>query len=122
MGVVAAPDHNTGPGGDYYFAWMRDGALSMNAWQMTAANFSDAEAKMDSWLSWVERSQQQHAVHEGTDILTEPKFVIPNGTPFLGGWCRPQTDGPGLRAITLMDFVVDKPSVAVRAWNVIKQD
>ena len=23
--VVAAPDHNTGPGGDYYFHWERDG-------------------------------------------------------------------------------------------------
>ena len=22
--VVAAPDHNTGPGGDYYFHWERD--------------------------------------------------------------------------------------------------
>ena len=28
--VVAAPDHATGPGGDYYFAWMRDGALSID--------------------------------------------------------------------------------------------
>ena len=25
--VMASPDHATGPGGDYYFAWARDGAL-----------------------------------------------------------------------------------------------
>jgi hypothetical protein len=57
--VVAAPDHNTGPGGDYYYAWMRDGALSMNAYMATAATFEDTEQKMDSWLAWVERGQNQ---------------------------------------------------------------
>ena len=29
--VEAAPDHNT-PGGDYFFDWMRDGALSMRTY------------------------------------------------------------------------------------------
>ncbi len=53
--VVAAPDHNTGPGGDYYFAWMRDGALSMNSLLQVKAFDSDVETKMDHWLSWVER-------------------------------------------------------------------
>jgi hypothetical protein len=28
---VAAPDHDT-PGGDYFFDWMRDGALSMRTY------------------------------------------------------------------------------------------
>jgi glucoamylase len=119
--VVAAPDHNTGPGGDYYYAWMRDGALSMNAYQMTADTFADAEAKMDSWLSWVERSGNQPDPND-IDILTEPKFLIPSGKPFTGGWCRPQNDGPGLRAITLIALAKHKPSVQQRAWNVIKQD
>jgi len=119
--VVAAPDHNTGPGGDYYFAWMRDGALSMNAYQLTASKFEDAEKKMDSWLAWVERGQNQPDPN-GIDILTEPKFLIPSGKPFPGGWCRPQNDGPGLRAITLMALAKNKPSVAQRAWNVIKMD
>jgi len=36
------------------------------------------------------------------DVRVEAKFEIPSGTPFNGGWCRPQTDGPGLRAITLI--------------------
>jgi glucoamylase len=119
--VVAAPDHNTGPGGDYYFAWMRDGALSMNAYMQTAPAFAEAEKKMDSWLAWVERNQQE-ADPNGIEILTEPKFVIPSGTPFTGGWCRPQNDGPGLRAITLMALAENKPSVADRVWNVIKAD
>jgi glucoamylase len=118
--VVAAPDHNTGPGGDYYFAWMRDGALSMHAYLQTT-EFKDAEAKMDSWLSWVEKAQHQSDPN-GINILTEPKFVIPEGTPFTGGWCRPQNDGPGLRAITLMALAGAKPDVAKRAWELIKMD
>jgi len=119
--VVAAPDHNTGPGGDYYYAWMRDGALSMNAYMMTAAKFSDVEQKMDSWLAWVERGQNQPDPNN-INILTEPKFEIPSGKPYAGGWCRPQNDGPGLRSITLMALVESKPSVGDRAWAAIKAD
>lgn len=37
--VVAAPDHNT-PGGDYYFAWMRDGALSMRTYMELNDDYS----------------------------------------------------------------------------------
>lgn len=119
--VVAAPDHNTGPGGDYYFAWMRDGALSMHAYLETSSSLADAEAKMDSWLKWVKRSQNQPDPN-GIDILAEPKFVIPGGTPFTGGWCRPQNDGPGLRAITLMAYAAAKPSVMQDAWALAKVD
>merc|ERR1719158_1395293 len=66
--VVAAPDHHTGPGGDYYYAWMRDGALSMNALQLTAAKFSDVAPFFDRWLAWVEKSQTQPDPN-GIDIL-----------------------------------------------------
>jgi len=52
--------------------------------------------------------------------MTEPKFNIPEGTPFSGGWCRPQNDGPGLRAITLMAYADEKPAVAERAWKLVK--
>ena len=34
-------------------------------------------------------------------LITEPKFEIPSGDPYTGGWCRPQTDGPALRAMAL---------------------
>jgi len=119
--VVAAPDHNTGPGGDYYFAWMRDGALSMHAFLQTTPNLADVETKMDHWMAWVERSETQ-APTEGRDVMTEPKFVIPSGKPFPGGWCRPQNDGPGLRAITLMAYAAAKPSVAQRAWTSVKRE
>jgi len=119
--VVAAPDHNT-PGGDYFFAWMRDGALSMNAYMQTADAFGlDEKKTTDAWLAWVERAQNQ-ADPNGIDILTEPKFSIPSGVPYTGAWCRPQNDGPGLRAITLMALVDRNPSAADRAWKVMKQE
>jgi len=119
--VVAAPDHNTGPGGDYYYAWMRDGALSMNAYQMTASSYADVDEKMEKWLAWTERMQGQSDPH-GIEIFTEPKFEIPSGKPFAGAWCRPQNDGPGLRAITLMAMAGNKPSIAERIWNAVKPE
>jgi glucoamylase len=120
--VVAAPDHDTGPGGDYYFAWQRDGALSMNAFMQTSPQFdADVEKKMEDWLSWVERSMNQPPV-EDRDLMAEPKFVIPSGVPFPGAWCRPQNDGPGLRAITLMALVEKKPELKERAWAQIQKE
>jgi len=119
--VVAAPDHNTGPGGDYYYAWMRDGALSMDAYQMTASSYADVDEKMERWLAWTERMGNQ-ADPNGINILTEPKFEIPSGKPYAGGWCRPQNDGPGLRAITLIAMAANKPSISERVWNVVKTE
>eukprot|EP00438_Fugacium_kawagutii_P024789 Skav204830 [mRNA] locus=scaffold2524:8325:20354:+ [translate_table: standard] len=129
--VAASPDHNTGPGGaepqrgrrlvgDYYFAWARDGALSMNAYLQTK-KFSEAEAKMDRWIASLEKSQNQDDPN-GVDVLVEPKFVIPQGTPFTGGWCRPQNDAPGLRAMTAMAYANKKPSMNDRVWALVKQD
>lgn len=52
----------------------------------------------------------------------EPKFVIPQGTPFTGAWCRPQNDAPGLRAMTAMAYANKKPSMNDRVWALVKQD
>jgi len=112
--------HHTGPGGDYFFAWMRDGALSMNALLQTTPAFADIDGKMEAWLAWVERSVQQSDPHG--DIMAEPKFVIPSGLPYPGGWCRPQNDGPGLRAITLMAYAEAKPSISSRIWASVKRE
>ncbi|CAJ1375967.1 unnamed protein product [Effrenium voratum] len=105
--VMASPDHATGPGGDYYYAWARDGALSMHAYLQTKG--AGAEEKMGKWLSWVERSMNQPDPND-VDILVEPKYLIPQGTPYTGGWCRPQNDGPGLRA------------VAGKVWELVRRN
>merc|ERR1712048_445665 len=118
--VVAAPDYNTGQGGSYYYDWMRDGALSMGALLETTQDLALIEEKMDHWVDWVDRSVQQS--DPNGDIMTEPKFNIPDGTPYSGGWCRPQNDGPGLRAITLMAYSAKNPTVTDRAWDLVKQE
>eukprot|EP01095_Lingulamoeba_sp_RSL-Kostka_P007054 TRINITY_DN2226_c0_g1_i1.p1 TRINITY_DN2226_c0_g1~~TRINITY_DN2226_c0_g1_i1.p1 ORF type:complete len:530 (-),score=189.50 TRINITY_DN2226_c0_g1_i1:146-1714(-) len=100
-GVVASPDNNT-PGGSYYFHWMRDGALSMDAYMM-ATNFSYHENLMKSYVSWILNNQGEGDPN-GIDVRIEPKFDLPNGNVYTGAWCRPQTDGPALRVITLTRF------------------
>jgi len=124
--VVAAPDHHTGPGGDYYFHWERDGALSMNALMVTAASPADVKELFDHYTAWVKKVQNQDDPHD-IDVRTEPKYTIPDGKPFTGAWCRPQTDGPGLRARTIASYalkVVEESNGgdAQPLWDLVKKD
>lgn len=100
--VVAAPDHDT-PGGDYYYHWERDGALTMRCLQETATGEDNTTSYMKAYTSWVQ-GRQAESDPNGIDVLTEPKYEIPSGQVYEGAWCRPQNDGPGLRAIALMIF------------------
>ena len=100
-GVVASPDNST-PGGSYYYHWERDGALSMNALQLVT-QFSTYNPLMQSYISWVLNVQNEPDPN-GIDVRTEPKYFLPYGAVYTGGWCRPQTDGPGLRATTLITY------------------
>ena len=101
--VVAAPDHNT-PGGSYVYHWERDGALTMAALQ--ASKLVD-DSQLSKYASWVAARQAMPDPH-GIDVRTEPKYEIPSGDVFSGAWCRPQNDGPGLRALALLDFAEQK--------------
>ena len=102
-GVAAAPDHNT-PGGSYFYHWMRDGALSINSLQFqNQNNMSRVIDIIKSYAHWVNKVQHIYDPNN-IDVRTEPKFELPSGNPYTGGWCRPQNDGPGLRAITLINF------------------
>lgn len=101
-GVVAAPDYNTGPGGSYYFAWERDSALSMKSYMIiNDFNLSAVQTDMQAWIKWLLKIQDESDPN-GIDIITEPKYNLPEGDVFTGGWCRPQNDGPGLDSITLI--------------------
>ena len=104
--VIASPDDNVLTGGSYRYHWARDGALSMRSLLLTfvsgVTNHSLVDPYMKQYVQWV------LTVHNQTDpfnqdILTEPKFDL-NGTVYGGGWCRPQNDGPSLRATTLIMF------------------
>lgn len=107
-GVVASPDRNVPGGGSYFYAWMRDGGLSMRTilrtWpNATASQRAFVAAKMDGFVHWVVRAQNQPDPH-GIDVRVEPKFNLPNADVYTGGWCRPQTDGPAIRGTTLALF------------------
>ncbi len=102
-GVVAAPDPNT-PGGSYYYHWMRDAALTMRTYmELNDMRLSSVELKMKAYVGWVRRVQNESDPN-GFDIRINPKFELPNGEVYVGGWCRPQTDGPGLRSAAMMTF------------------
>merc|ERR1719329_1129132 len=102
--VVAAPDKNT-PGGSYYYHWERDGALSMKTFlDLNLDKGLDAlREKMDHYMSWIKTVQSQPDPND-IDVRTEPKYTIPDGKPYTGGWCRPQTDGPALRGNTVSQY------------------
>lgn len=101
-GVVAAPDLDT-PGGSYYYHWERDGALTMRCLQETSPSTVDVTSYMEAYTSWVLNVQSESDPND-IDVRTEPKYNLPDGDVYTGGWCRPQNDGPGLRAISLMIF------------------
>ena len=46
------------PPGDYYFAWARDGALSMNAYLQTKP-FPQSDEKMEKWIQSLEKAQHE---------------------------------------------------------------
>jgi len=98
--VVAAPDKNT-PGGSYYYHWMRDAGLSIKAWlDINDNDYDKVKEVLDGYVKWVGIVQHKYDPNN-IDVRIEPKFEIPSGEPYTGGWCRPQTDGPALRAMAL---------------------
>jgi len=111
--VAAAPDLNT-PGGSYFYHWARDGALTINT-LYTFTNKSFSQKYTDNYLKWVQLIQSIKDPN-GIDIRIEPKYEIPSGTAYTGGWCRPQNDGPGLQAIALINSASD----IEKSWPTIK--
>jgi glucoamylase len=111
--VAAAPDLHT-PGGSYFYHWARDGALTINT-LTSYTNKSFSQKYSDDYLKWIQLIQSKKDPN-GIDIRIEPKYEIPSGTAYTGGWCRPQNDGPGLQAIALINSV----SNVGKSWPTIK--
>jgi glucoamylase len=102
--VVASPDEST-PNQNYYFHWVRDGALTMNVVVSLYEKAMDPEVRGEYGnilKKYVEFSRlNQTAPNTGGFMgLGEPKFEV-DGTVYHGNWGRPQNDGPALRSITL---------------------
>lgn len=129
-GEVPALPHGCCPGG-YAWDWMRDAALSMTILQRLVGEAGEVPAgvprvtaayvhrTLSSYAAWVDRVQKQQGLHRHT----EPKWDIATATPYRGSWCRPQTDGPGLRAQALMRFATGLGHADRHAlWALIRFD
>ena len=103
--------------GDYKFHWMRDGALSIKALIETAnvTGLSDAAVAslVQGYVSWVA------GVTAGS---AEPKWNITARAPYAFPWCHPQTDGPPLRALTLLFAMRRFAELSGAAWELAKAD
>lgn len=100
-GAIVASPSRYNP--DYYYDWVRDAAITMDlieTWYEKGKKPED-KARLFNYVHWVEKAQQQTDPLPGQDILGEPKFYL-DGRAYDGPWGRPQSDGPALRALTLM--------------------
>ena len=136
--VLAAYD----PDPDYFFHWFRDsavvidalrllfesGALGVEAIEHVASfvAFSSSLNQLDgrrlvSAPQWREavtpgfkqylRDDSDLAVAHGEHVVAETR-VNPDGTLDISKWCRPQHDGPALRALTLLRWLHKVPELS----------
>ncbi|KAI8835942.1 Six-hairpin glycosidase-like protein [Chytridium lagenaria] len=98
--VVAAPKIQAGQQ-SYFFHWIRDASLVMDVINNL---YKDGDVALESKL-WDFQSVTK--INQGklnsAGGFGEPKYFV-NGEPFNGPWCRPQNDGPALRASLFIRF------------------
>lgn len=93
---------------DYYFFWVRDGAIVMRTIAELYQKASDKNKKlfyrqiMIDYLHFVEKIQSQPMLN-GVNVLAEPKFNV-DGTLWTGRWARPQNDGAAFQALALIEI------------------
>lgn len=103
IAAPALPDNKFSQ--DYYFYWVRDGAIVMKTIADLYLKTVDVAKKaylreiMVNYVGFVEKIQSQPMLN-GVNILGEPKFNV-NGTLWTGQWSRPQNDGAAYQAIAL---------------------
>ncbi len=98
--VVASPDTATVIG-SYVWDWERDAALTMRALLDTSADKAALVPTLQAYAHWALGVQAASSPF-GLDTRVEPKWDIASASVWVGGWCRPQTDGPGLRGTALI--------------------
>ncbi len=102
-GAVAASPSRENP--DYWYHWVRDAGLTMNAVAALYQNEAD-RSKKRAYLRMMKNYARFSRANQLTPTLSglgEPKFNM-DGTAFNGAWGRPQDDGPAIRAIALIRF------------------
>ena len=105
-GSVMASPEKVSP--NYFYHWTRDAAVTMNTVVDLAddAIASGTKSSLNVYLAALVDYVDFSIANQRTVTLTglgEPKFEA-DGSAFNAGWCRPQNDGPALRASTLIRF------------------
>ena len=110
------------------FHWMRDAGLSAKAWMDVNDNdYNAVREVMEGYAKWTGIVQHK-ADPNDIDVRVEPKFTIDDQEPYTGGWCRPQTDGPALRAMAMAkwgNILIDnglEAEAKSTIWPLIKFD
>ncbi|KAK6201174.1 Glucoamylase GLU1 precursor [Scheffersomyces amazonensis] len=115
-GAVIASPSKSKP--DYFYQWTRDAALTIKSLihYLDDEQFNSNDESTYSIKSIIESYIENNYYIQRLDNLSgkfnddsksglgEPKFY-PNNKPFERNWGRPQRDGPGLRAITIMSYI-----------------
>lgn len=98
--IVASPSRKNP---EYYYHWVRDAAIVFDS-LMDLYQLADNETQKQQFrrffVNHLNLNQNLQMVPT-LGGLGEPKFY-PDGSAFNGPWGRPQNDGPGFRASTLI--------------------
>lgn len=110
-GVVIASPLRKNP--NYFYNWVRDSALTIRSliYHMDD-NYLDNSTHVlrevvEKYIEvnyHLQRTPNRSGKFEDFSGLGEPKFM-PDGKPFNDNWGRPQSDGPGLRALTISNYL-----------------
>lgn len=111
-GAVIAATSKSFP--NYYYQWVRDAALTIKvlvekAEDSELQNVDDIKLVVESYIEnayYIQRLDNKSGRFDDDDKsgLGEPKFLT-NNKPFDDHWGRPQGDGPGLRALTIIKYL-----------------
>lgn len=102
-GVVVASPSTQNP--NYFYHWIRDAALTMDVvvTLYEKSYGSEKEKYYRLLMDYIDISRRNQTTPNLSGGLGEPRFHV-DGRAVFDSWGRPQTDGPALRAITLIRF------------------
>ncbi|ANZ77274.1 BA75_04746T0 [Komagataella pastoris] len=114
VGCIIASPSKSSP--NYFYQWVRDSAITINTVieYLYDDNIDESIDKselleaIDGYINNIHHLQRQDnrsgKFKDGYASLGEPKFMV-NGDPFNDSWGRPQRDGPGLRALSVANYI-----------------
>jgi len=116
-GTIMASPTIIKPNPDYYYHWVRDASLTMDAIAGLTEDNVDDQVRMKYFAmagaynnltahlqaAPIPEKFKNDPTFDKSQWLGEPKWNM-NGTAFQGDWMRPQNDGPATRASAVARF------------------